>query len=105
MGKLASLWDAMHGLESFGGDQSAGTSRSNGSRPHRGRYQPQCVLVSRRQRQQQREALSIDASMPTHTRFVELRLGSSDRPNLQSASKVVSGGRSVGSKESVDITY
>ena len=51
------------------------------------------------------EALTIDAALPTHTRFVERQQGSSDRPDLQSASKVVSGGRGVGSKENVDIIY
>jgi electron transfer flavoprotein alpha subunit len=51
------------------------------------------------------EALTVDASLPTHTRFVELKQGSSDRPDLQSASKVVSGGRGVGSKENFDIIY
>ncbi len=51
------------------------------------------------------EALSLDVTLPTHTRFVELKQGSSDRPDLQSASKVVSGGRGVGSKENFDIIY
>ncbi|HZX69303.1 MAG TPA: FAD-binding protein, partial [Rhodanobacter sp.] len=51
------------------------------------------------------EALTVEASLPTHTRFIELRQGSSDRPDLQSASKVVSGGRGVGSKENFDIIY
>jgi len=51
------------------------------------------------------EALTVEASLPAHTRFVELRQGSSDRPDLQSASKVVSGGRGVGSKENFDIIY
>ncbi len=51
------------------------------------------------------EALSIDAILPTHTRFVELQQGKSDRPDLQSARKVVSGGRGVGSKENFDIIY
>ena len=51
------------------------------------------------------EALSIDATLPTHTRFIELQQGSNDRPDLQSASKVVSGGRGVGSKENFDIIY
>ncbi len=50
-------------------------------------------------------ALSIDASLPTHTRFIELKQGSSDRPDLQSASKVVSGGRGVGSKENFDVIF
>ena len=51
------------------------------------------------------EALSIEVALPTHTRFVELRQGSSDRPDLQSASKVVSGGRGVGSKENFEVIY
>ncbi len=51
------------------------------------------------------EPLSIEATLPNHTRFVELQQGSSDRPDLQSASKVVSGGRGVGSKENFDIIY
>ena len=51
------------------------------------------------------EALNIDVALPTHTRFVELKQGSSDRPDLQSASKVVSGGRGVGSKENFEIIY
>jgi electron transfer flavoprotein alpha subunit len=51
------------------------------------------------------EPLSLDATLPTHTRFVELKQGKSDRPDLQSANKVVSGGRGVGSKENFDIIY
>ena len=51
------------------------------------------------------ETLTVDAILPTHTRFVELKQGSSDRPDLQSASKVVSGGRGVGSKENFDIIF
>lgn len=51
------------------------------------------------------ESLDIDADLPSHTRFVELKQGDSDRPDLQSAAKVVSGGRGVGSKENFDIIY
>ncbi len=51
------------------------------------------------------EAITVDVSLPSHTRFVELQQGSSDRPDLQSASKVVSGGRGVGSKENFEIIY
>lgn len=51
------------------------------------------------------EALALDTALPNHTRFVGLRQGKSDRPDLQSASKVVSGGRGVGSKENFDIIY
>jgi electron transfer flavoprotein alpha subunit len=51
------------------------------------------------------EALQIDAAIPSHTRFVELKQASSERPDLQSAAKVVSGGRGLGSKENFDIIY
>src|SRR5574337_1566787 len=51
------------------------------------------------------EALSLDVSLPSHTRFVELQQASSERPDLQSASRVVSGGRGLGSKENFDIIY
>jgi len=51
------------------------------------------------------EALSLDVALPTHTRFVELQQGKSDRPDLQSASRVVSGGRGVGSAENFAVIY
>ena len=51
------------------------------------------------------EALSVDAALPTHTRFVGLAAGSSERPDLQSAKRVVSGGRGVGSQENFKIIY
>jgi len=51
------------------------------------------------------EAISVDATLPSHTRFVELQQGKSDRPDLQGAPKVVSGGRGVGSKENFEIIY
>ena len=51
------------------------------------------------------EAASVDATLPTHTRFVDLAAGKSDRPDLQSARRVVSGGRGVGSAENFKIIY
>ncbi|WP_395769350.1 electron transfer flavoprotein subunit alpha/FixB family protein [Arenimonas sp.] len=51
------------------------------------------------------EALALSAPLPTHTRFVSLQQGKSDRPDLQSASKVVSGGRALGSAENFAIVY
>ncbi|WP_413625507.1 electron transfer flavoprotein subunit alpha/FixB family protein [Luteibacter sp. Lutesp34] len=51
------------------------------------------------------EAMSVDVPLPSHTRFVELQQGKSDRPDLQGAPKVVSGGRGVGSKENFEIIY
>ena len=51
------------------------------------------------------EALALEVSLPMHTRFVELSSGKSDRPDLQSASKVVSGGRALGSSDAFKIIY
>jgi electron transfer flavoprotein alpha subunit len=51
------------------------------------------------------EAASVDAALPAHTRYVGLAAGKSDRPDLQSAGKVVSGGRGVGSAENFKIVY
>ncbi|MBS0515153.1 MAG: FAD-binding protein [Proteobacteria bacterium] len=51
------------------------------------------------------EALTLNVEVPSHTRFVELAQGSSERPDLQSASKVVSGGRGVGSAENFAIIF
>jgi electron transfer flavoprotein alpha subunit len=51
------------------------------------------------------ESASVDAALPSHTRFVELKQGKSDRPDLQSAARVVSGGRGVGSEENFSIIY
>jgi electron transfer flavoprotein alpha subunit len=51
------------------------------------------------------EAVSVDAALPKHTRFVELQQGKSDRPDLQSARKVVSGGRALGSADAFKIIY
>lgn len=42
---------------------------------------------------------------PGHTRFVELRAGKTDRPDLQTARLVVSGGRGVGSAENFAVLY
>ena len=51
------------------------------------------------------EAVSVDATLPNHTRFIGLAAGKSDRPDLQSAKRVVSGGRGVGSEENFKIIY
>jgi electron transfer flavoprotein alpha subunit len=51
------------------------------------------------------ETVSADAALPTHTRYVGLAAGKSDRPDLQSAGRVVSGGRGVGSAENFRIVY
>jgi electron transfer flavoprotein alpha subunit len=51
------------------------------------------------------EAITVEATLPTHTRFINLATGKSDRPDLQSAKRVVSGGRGVGSEENFKIIY
>ncbi len=51
------------------------------------------------------ESLNLTVELPNHTRFVELAQGKSDRPDLQSASRVVSGGRGVGSAENFAIIF
>ena len=51
------------------------------------------------------EKVEVAAELPTHTRFVELKQGKSDRPDLQSAPRVVSGGRALGSSDNFAIIY
>ena len=51
------------------------------------------------------ETIGVSAEIPTHTRFVELQAGSSERPDLQSAKIVVSGGRGLGSAENFGQLY
>ncbi|WP_293396725.1 FAD-binding protein [Nevskia sp.] len=51
------------------------------------------------------EAASVTASLPTHTRFVSLAAQKSERPELQSANRVVSGGRALASSENFKIIY
>ncbi len=51
------------------------------------------------------ESISPAAEIPTHTRFVKLASATSERPDLQSAKKVISGGRGVGSAENFEIIY
>ncbi len=50
-------------------------------------------------------AAPLAVDLPTHTRFIDLQSGASDRPDLQTANRVVSGGRALGSSESFDIIY
>ena len=45
------------------------------------------------------EAVKLDVALPTHTRFVSVTAARNDRPDLQTASRVVSGGRALGSAE------
>lgn len=51
------------------------------------------------------ESRLVEEELPDHTRFVCMDRGSSVRPDLQTAAKVVSGGRGVGSKENFAVIY
>jgi electron transfer flavoprotein alpha subunit len=51
------------------------------------------------------EAASASAQIPTHTRFVSVSEAKSDRPDLQTARRVVSGGRALGSAENFQILH
>lgn len=51
------------------------------------------------------EAANVTAELPTHTRFVTRSAATSGRPDLQTASKVVSGGRAVGSADNFKVIY
>jgi electron transfer flavoprotein alpha subunit len=45
------------------------------------------------------------AALPTHTRYVGSKSGSTDRPDLQTAARVVSGGRALGSAENFKLLF
>jgi electron transfer flavoprotein alpha subunit len=51
------------------------------------------------------EKASVNAELPTYTRFVSVSAAKSDRPDLQTASRVVSGGRALGSADAFKILY
>ncbi len=51
------------------------------------------------------EKAEVSAQLPTHTRFVAVSAAKSDRPDLQTAAKVISGGRALGSAEGFRILY
>ena len=51
------------------------------------------------------EKTAVNAEIPAHTRFVSVSAAKSDRPDLQTASKVVSGGRALGSADAFKILY
>lgn len=51
------------------------------------------------------EFAALDVTLPTHTRFVSITAAGNDRPDLQSATRVISGGRALGSAENFKILY
>jgi electron transfer flavoprotein alpha subunit len=50
------------------------------------------------------EKASVTAQIPSHTRFISVSAAKTDRPDLQTASRVVSGGRALGSAEAFQKT-
>ena len=51
------------------------------------------------------EAKSPTLTLPTHTRYVGAKSGATDRPDLQTASRVISGGRALGSAENFKLLF
>jgi electron transfer flavoprotein alpha subunit len=51
------------------------------------------------------ETAAPAVELPTHTRFVSVSAPASDRPDLQTAARVVSGGRALGSAEKFQMIY
>jgi electron transfer flavoprotein alpha subunit len=51
------------------------------------------------------ESKTLAVTLPTHTRYVGARSGSTDRPDLQTAARVVSGGRALGSAENFKLLF
>ena len=51
------------------------------------------------------EAANVSVTLPTHTRFVSVSAAKSDRPDLQTAARVISGGRALGSAEGFRLLY
>ncbi len=51
------------------------------------------------------ESKTLNVALPSHTRYIGARSGSTDRPDLQTASKVISGGRALGSAENFKLLF
>jgi electron transfer flavoprotein alpha subunit len=51
------------------------------------------------------EDRSAASTASTHTRYIDLQSGGSERPDLQTASRVISGGRALGSRENFELIY
>ncbi|HMN43277.1 MAG TPA: electron transfer flavoprotein subunit alpha/FixB family protein [Povalibacter sp.] len=51
------------------------------------------------------EAANVNAELPSHTRFITRSAAKTGRPDLQTAAKVVSGGRAVGSADNFKVIY
>ena len=51
------------------------------------------------------DSKTLDVTLPTHTRYIGAKSGSTDRPDLQTAARVVSGGRALGSAENFQLLF
>jgi electron transfer flavoprotein alpha subunit len=51
------------------------------------------------------ESATVSAELPTHTRFVTRSAAATGRPDLQTAPRVVSGGRAVGSADNFKVIF
>jgi electron transfer flavoprotein alpha subunit len=51
------------------------------------------------------ESVASTVALPTHTRFVSVSAAKSDRPDLQTAARVISGGRALGSADNFRLLY
>ena len=51
------------------------------------------------------EVVSTSAEIPSHTRFVTVSAAKNDRPDLQTAARVISGGRALASADNFNILY
>ncbi len=51
------------------------------------------------------EAVTVDTAVPSHTQYIGLEATASDRPDLQTAARVVAGGRAFGSAEKFELLY
>jgi electron transfer flavoprotein alpha subunit len=51
------------------------------------------------------ETATVSVTLPTHTRFISVSAAKSDRPDLQTAARVISGGRALGSADGFKILY
>jgi electron transfer flavoprotein alpha subunit len=51
------------------------------------------------------ESKTVSVTLPSHTRYVGAKSGSTDRPDLQTAKRVVSGGRALGSAENFKLLF
>jgi electron transfer flavoprotein alpha subunit len=50
-------------------------------------------------------AANVTAKVPSHTRFIKLQSAASDRPDLQTATRVVAGGRALASEANFEMIY